>query len=282
MPFEIYRITRPSIDDAAYYGQHCRTPDPGYFGSGVRILRSIKKYGIDAHKKDIIHIVQTQNEANLEEIKIIKEALDKKENILNLDPGGRCKDYVRIMSNETRQKLIDSHKGQGLGKVLTAEHRAKISKSHLGVGKGRKLSVEHKEKISKILKGRSVSIYLRNKQKERNLQDDILKLEGAIPVIDTTNWKAYNSISEASRNTGNSISYIARQIKPKLAKDNRRKRIKFNRWILGKWKFTSMGNTALDCSLSLSKAIDSSGCVAIINNVCKLLGENYGRVERKS
>lgn len=49
------------------------------------------------------------------------------------------------------------------------------------------------------------------------------------------------------------------------------------------WEFSVIGADASICSSWLSKSIDSSGCVAIINNVrSKIQGENYGRVERKS
>jgi hypothetical protein len=53
MEYEIYRITRPTIDDAVYYGQHCLQKRGGkrYMGSGKKILASLKKHGRKIHAK---------------------------------------------------------------------------------------------------------------------------------------------------------------------------------------------------------------------------------------
>jgi hypothetical protein len=188
MDFEIYKITRPSIDDAVYYGQH--SPNKRnrhiYMGSGRAILMSLSEYGKEAHQKEILCIVHSSEEADRIEKKVIAEALVRGENLLNADLGGQ---KTRIRSKETRLK---------------------ISVSCMGRGKGTKLSKEHKAKILFGLIGRPVTQRTREKLREINRENATLGLEGAKPVICIDTGKQYYSISEASRDTGICISSIAR------------------------------------------------------------------------
>jgi hypothetical protein len=63
-----------------------------------------------------------------------------------------CAMYNRIITDETKRRLSESHKGDknvNFGKGMTKEQREKISKAH----KGKKLSEEHKRKIGESVKG---------------------------------------------------------------------------------------------------------------------------------
>ena len=55
----IYKITR---DDGKYYiGMHSTDDlDDGYFGSGQRISRSIKKHGRERHSKQILEFCESR------------------------------------------------------------------------------------------------------------------------------------------------------------------------------------------------------------------------------
>jgi hypothetical protein len=90
--FEIYKTSRPFIDDAIYYGQHKLSKYPNaninYKGSGIRIRRSINKYGLNAHIKEILYIVETKKEADILEIKLIKEGRENGLHLLNICSGG--------------------------------------------------------------------------------------------------------------------------------------------------------------------------------------------------
>jgi hypothetical protein len=206
MDFEIYKITRPFIDNAVYYGQHCFQKSGGvrYMGTGKNILASLKKYGRAAHKKETLFIFQTQEEADAKEKQVIADALARGENLLNRDYGGQ---KTRIVSEATRKILSESHKGK-CGWHHSPETRIKISSSRIGIGKGEKLSVEHRSKISKGLVGRKVSEKTREKIRESNRKNAVI--EGAKPVICFDTGIKYISISEASRDTGICISSIAR------------------------------------------------------------------------
>jgi hypothetical protein len=206
MDYEIYKITRPSVDNAVYYGQHCLQKSSGarYMGSGKNILASLKKYGRMTHQKETLIITHTQEEADAKEKEVIAAALERGENLLNQDYGGQ---KTKIMSEATRKLLSESHTGKK-GWHHTAETRAKISSSHIGIGKGGKLSIEHCEKISSGLVGRVVSEKTREKLRETNKKNALA--EGAKSVICLNTGIKYISISEASRETGLLISSIAR------------------------------------------------------------------------
>ena len=90
--YEIYKPTRPTIDNAVYFGQHKLSKYPNanilYKGSGIRISRSINKYGLDRHIKEVICIVETKREADILEKELIKEGREKGLYLLNICSGG--------------------------------------------------------------------------------------------------------------------------------------------------------------------------------------------------
>ena len=83
----IYRITR---DDGKYYiGMHSTDDlDDGYFGSGQRISRSIKKHGKGRHVKEILEIVASRAELKAREKELITEELRADAMCMNIAPGG--------------------------------------------------------------------------------------------------------------------------------------------------------------------------------------------------
>ncbi len=83
----IYKITR---DDGRYYiGLHSTDDlDDGYFGSGKRITRSIKKHGLDRHKKEILEFHTSRKEVKDREKEIITEDLRADPMCMNIAPGG--------------------------------------------------------------------------------------------------------------------------------------------------------------------------------------------------
>jgi len=83
----IYKITR---DDGRYYiGVHSTDDlDDGYFGSGQRLSRSIKKHGKQRHEKQIIEFLPTRAELRKREKEIITEELRSDPLCMNIAPGG--------------------------------------------------------------------------------------------------------------------------------------------------------------------------------------------------
>ena len=83
-----YRIEN-LIDGKFYYGVHkTNNLEDGYMGSGLRIKRAIKKYGIENFKKDILDFFDTYEQALNFEESIVTEELLLNENCYNLKRGG--------------------------------------------------------------------------------------------------------------------------------------------------------------------------------------------------
>lgn len=90
----LYRIDN-TINGMYYYGIHSQRKDSGklpendgYMGSGVRLRRAQRKYGLDKFTKSIIKTFSTRDEARLEERKIVNEITVKDEKCYNIAIGG--------------------------------------------------------------------------------------------------------------------------------------------------------------------------------------------------
>lgn len=83
----IYKITR---DDGRYYiGMHSSDNlDDGYFGSGKKITRSIKKHGKEKHAKEILEFLPSRKELKAREEEMITEEIRSDPFCMNLAPGG--------------------------------------------------------------------------------------------------------------------------------------------------------------------------------------------------
>lgn len=83
----IYKIIR---DDGRYYiGMHSTDNlDDGYFGSGKRITRSIKKHGRERHRKEILEFLPTRYELKIRETELVTEELRSDPMCMNIAPGG--------------------------------------------------------------------------------------------------------------------------------------------------------------------------------------------------
>jgi hypothetical protein len=83
----IYKITR---DDGRYYiGMHSTDDlDDGYFGSGKRITRSIKKHGLDRHKKEILEFLASREELKKRERQLVNEEKLSDALCMNIALGG--------------------------------------------------------------------------------------------------------------------------------------------------------------------------------------------------
>lgn len=83
----IYKITR---DDGRYYiGMHSTDDlEDGYFGSGKRITRSIKKHGRECHRKEILEFLPSRKELKVREAQLVTEELRSDPMCMNIAPGG--------------------------------------------------------------------------------------------------------------------------------------------------------------------------------------------------
>ena len=83
----IYRITR---DDGRYYiGMHSTDDlEDGYFGSGKLITRSIKKHGIERHRKEILEFLPDRAALKQREKQLLSEDVRTDKACMNIAPGG--------------------------------------------------------------------------------------------------------------------------------------------------------------------------------------------------
>lgn len=121
----IYKITctAGSFKGKFYFGQHTTNNlNDGYKGSGVKIIKYLKKHPND-YIKEIIAFYNTQEELNQAEYDIILPWLNNKM-CLNLKEGGGN----NKLSNESKKKISKNRKGIPTSK----ETRKKMSNSHNG------------------------------------------------------------------------------------------------------------------------------------------------------
>jgi hypothetical protein len=84
----IYKTT--CLKNNRYYiGMHSTSNlDDGYMGGGTRIKKSIKKYGVDLHQKEILEFLDSRENLVKREISIINEELLKDPLCMNINLGG--------------------------------------------------------------------------------------------------------------------------------------------------------------------------------------------------
>jgi len=141
----IYRTTC-SITGKYYVGMHSAVKlNDGYLGSGKVLRRSIRKYGKENHTFEILQFCDSREDLPTKEAEIVNEQLLTDPLCMNLRLGGSgnnggfmssgwkmppmTDEHRRNMiiarnnrppvSDETRKKMSDSHKG----KVRTDEHK---------------------------------------------------------------------------------------------------------------------------------------------------------------
>ena len=108
----IYKITR--FDGKYYIGMHSTDNlEDGYFGSGKLITRSIKKYGIEKHTKEILEYLDSRTALKLRERELVNEEIINDPLCMNLQLGGgggfiddNHKDKCQRAGAEARGKQI--------------------------------------------------------------------------------------------------------------------------------------------------------------------------------
>lgn len=134
----IYRTTN-LINKKTYIGQHKKTNNKIYRGSGTVLQKSFKKYGLDNFKTEELLWCKNKDELNRMEVLFIYEErlIGKAE--YNISSGGEGVTGVSLYGD----------KNPFYGKTHTKETKEKISKSRKnkeGYWKGKKFSKEHIDK----------------------------------------------------------------------------------------------------------------------------------------
>jgi len=102
----IYKTTN-TITGRYYYGMHSTNDlDDGYLGSGKRLRYSIRKYGIECHKKEILEFYKTRQELKIREREIVNLNEISKIDCMNLVLGGEGGGWT---PNQQRQNALRSN-----------------------------------------------------------------------------------------------------------------------------------------------------------------------------
>ena len=162
----IYRVTN-NINGKIYVGKHNgKVFDKNYYGSGVKIIRAIKKYSKENFTVDVLDWYDSLDDCIAKERYYIKK-LDSRnfETGYNISEGGQWGDCTSSMTPEEyqawRDKMIISHTGNTKG--WTPERRLATSERYSGDGNpmygksgtnlGKKFDKEWKSNISDSLTG---------------------------------------------------------------------------------------------------------------------------------
>ena len=174
--FCVYCHTAP--DGRRYIGITSRKPEKRWnYGKGYSentyFTRAIEKYGWNNFKHEILMEGLTIDEASDAEIRLIKEYRSaEREFGFNLELGGL--NGRKMLSEETKRKIGDSHRGRytekqweatrrrmGKGHPHTEEAKKKIGDAH----RGRKMSEAQRKLMSETRKGKCLSEKTKEKLK---------------------------------------------------------------------------------------------------------------------
>lgn len=123
--YYVYKTTCV-ITGRFYVGQHRTTDlDDGYLGSGVRLLKSVKKHGHDAHHREILEFCKDDESLNLCEAKFVNIDVMNHPLCLNLKTGGDLFKH----SEDTRSRIAKKNRDRMKDPIMLD----KIRKSKIGV-----------------------------------------------------------------------------------------------------------------------------------------------------
>jgi hypothetical protein len=152
----------------------------GYMGSGVRLLRSIRKYGKENHKIEILEFLPNRESLSMRESEIVNEILIEDNYCMNLRTGGN--DHY-VVSEETRKKMRDWERTDETCKKISESLSGRtFSDSHRNSIKEAKLNStyvytdEHKEKIKKGNLGKTVTEETKEKMKKPKSEETKKKM----------------------------------------------------------------------------------------------------------
>jgi len=148
----IYKTTC-TLNDKYYIGMHSTNKlDDGYLGSGKRLRYSIRKYGIENFKCEILEFLPDRVSLANKEREIVNEEMLKDSNCLNLKPGG-----FGGFSSEEHRKKAQAAGGKKVRQILSNKHHERL-----------KNDFEYRVKWLKSLKGKQA--WLGKKHKPETIE----------------------------------------------------------------------------------------------------------------
>ncbi len=139
-----YKITN-LINEHYYYGIHSTNNlNDGYMGSGVRLNKAYKKYGIENFTKEILKFFNSRKEASDYEAEVVTETLIRKDDCYNMIVGGEnftTKDKV-IIYDEENEKYKIIPKDYYVKELYKTPCTSKISVLNVKNGNYEKVSIQ--------------------------------------------------------------------------------------------------------------------------------------------
>jgi group I intron endonuclease len=153
-------ITVNTVNNKIYIGQTIKLNADYYIGSGIYITRAINKYGKENFNSYLLQYAKDQKELDQLERMYIAEYNSTNPKIgYNIELGGNGTGKI---SEVTKQKISEARKGKYTGeknpmygKTLSEATRRKLSEAH----KGKTLSEATKRKMSKAKSGENHPMY---------------------------------------------------------------------------------------------------------------------------
>ena len=149
MYYLIYQTTN-SINQQFYIGMH-RTNDMNdeYIGSGIALRQAVKKYGKSNFVKEILHILDSEEEMIAKEIELVTEEFILRTDTYNLVKGGFGAGYPEGRKRGPQSEAHKLKRSLAMQKPQTETHRQNISKAKTGILQ----TEEHRQNISLAKKG---------------------------------------------------------------------------------------------------------------------------------
>lgn len=167
---QIYKITN-IVNNKIYIGKDT-TNSPNYFGSGKLIKQSIKKYGINNFKKDIIE--ECDNHAILSEREKYWIQYYKSNDLkigYNISNGGDGGDTLTNNPNleSIKEKIRESMKQR----IFTDSHRKKLSENHMStrIKKGKTYDEIYSKEFAEEYRNKLKSARTKYKTEKERLGD---------------------------------------------------------------------------------------------------------------
>ncbi len=181
----LYKIVRNDGSNKYYIGIHSTDViEDGYFGSGKRLWRSIKKHGKDLHTKEILEFFESRKELVEKEAFLVNEQMLKDSCCLNISLGGNAGYPLTGETEEGKKsrglKIGNSLRGipksrESIEKMALAQRgKPKPRKIDPSTGKKKPMSEEHKRKISEACKGKKKPMSEEHKLKISDLRKGII------------------------------------------------------------------------------------------------------------
>jgi hypothetical protein len=169
----IYKITRTDGSGKYYIGLHSTNDlKDGYFGSGMRLWKSIKKHGKDKHSKEILEFLPDRGSLKLRERELVNEECLNDPLCMNLCLGG-AGDLGYAASRKGWEAMNSQKDHSAASKKSWERHGAKITAACIE-GKRSKgtLGIQHERLISPaaIVKKKETFARISHMQGEKNSQ----------------------------------------------------------------------------------------------------------------